>query len=520
MDGLKKPLTVLTLAALLSLPASAFVTIDGTRFLDSDGRQLLLRGVNVVEKSKDRRYLGVETADDFAAMRDWGFNCIRLGIIWDGVEPEPGKFDDEYLAGIDQRIEWARANGLYVLLDMHQDLFSVKYSDGAPEWATLDEGNPHPNNSKVWSDAYFTSRAVQVAFDNFWANKPAPDGVGLQDHYAAAWRHVADRYKDNPTVIGFDLMNEPFIGSGAVKAQFLLVSKLAQILSAKDPSHPLTAFDIIGKWGDTAARSDFIKSLTDIDAFRSVIEAPQSLFQTFDRTRLTPFYQRVATAIRTVDRRHILFLEPTLASNFGVASVVEPLTLPDGTRDPLQAWAPHAYDLVSDTPDIASPSPARVEFILERHADTARRLSMPLFVGEWGSYTLHPGTLPAARFVTGQFEKLLCSDTYWSWSPALSRSEAFGALRRAGPTAVAGTLVRFETDVEKGTMTCVWEEDPKVSAPTRVYVPEGYAITKERVVVSPGGEGVTVEPVSGGGAYVVIPTTGKGIERRLTLKAK
>jgi endoglycosylceramidase len=34
---------------------------------------------------------------------------------------------------------------------MHQDLFSMEFSDGAPKWATIDQGKPH-NKGTVWSD--------------------------------------------------------------------------------------------------------------------------------------------------------------------------------------------------------------------------------------------------------------------------------------------------------------------------------------------------------------------------------
>jgi len=88
----------------------------------------------------------------------------------------------------------------------------MKYSDGAPEWATLTDGKPHIAEGAVWSDAYFTSQAVHAAFDNFYANKPGPGGVGLQDRYAQAWRFLAEHYANNATVIGYDLMNEPFAG--------------------------------------------------------------------------------------------------------------------------------------------------------------------------------------------------------------------------------------------------------------------------------------------------------------------
>src|SRR5690625_7193003 len=97
----------------------------------------------------------------FRVFRDEGINVLRLGIIWDGLEPEPGQYNEAYLKEIDKRIEWAAKNNLYVFLDMHQDLFSVKYGDGAPEWATLDEDLPHVTGD-VWSDAYLMSPAVQT----------------------------------------------------------------------------------------------------------------------------------------------------------------------------------------------------------------------------------------------------------------------------------------------------------------------------------------------------------------------
>jgi endoglycosylceramidase len=119
------------------VPPSAFITTSGMRFIDTEGREILLRGVNIVDKSPQRNYLSWHSEEDFARLRDWGMNVIRLGIIWDGLEPEPGVYNDEYLAEIDKRIEWAAKYGLYVFLDMHQDLYRVLYSDGAPEWATL-----------------------------------------------------------------------------------------------------------------------------------------------------------------------------------------------------------------------------------------------------------------------------------------------------------------------------------------------------------------------------------------------
>ena len=211
-----------------------FISIKTNKFIDPQGRQVILHGINLVNKNTNKNYLGDETSEDFIAMKEWGFNCIRMGIIWDGLEPEPGIYDDNYLQGIDERISWAKENGLYVFLDMHQDLYSVKYSDGAPEWATITEDMPHIKDGAIWSDAYLASLAVQTALDNFWNNTPAPDGIGIQEHYARAWKYVAERYANETSVIGYDLMNEPFLGHEAQQILPAMVTKGMEILATID----------------------------------------------------------------------------------------------------------------------------------------------------------------------------------------------------------------------------------------------------------------------------------------------
>src|SRR3989304_1185875 len=103
---------------------SPYLRVQDSRFLDAEGRQVLLHGMNVVSKSKADNYLSWHRSDDFANMPAWGMNCIRLGIIWDGLEPAPGKYDEAYLDGVEERVAWAAKHGLYVFLDMHQALFS------------------------------------------------------------------------------------------------------------------------------------------------------------------------------------------------------------------------------------------------------------------------------------------------------------------------------------------------------------------------------------------------------------
>jgi endoglycosylceramidase len=406
-----------------------FVAVSGARFVDPAGKPLILHGVNVVNKNKNEGYIGGLGQSDFAAIRGWGMNCVRLGILWDGLEPEAGRIDEAYLERVARLVAAAKAQDLYVLLDMHQDLYSGKFSDGAPVWATLDEGKPHTPGA-VWSDAYYSSEAVQTALDHFWANSPGPDGVGLQDHYAQMWQNVARRFASEPAVVGYDLMNEPFPGQDGRRAREAGIAALAQLLAKCEGTHAPAPEKLGEMFAAPEGRKQVTAWLGNLTLFTAMVDAAGPVMQDFERTRLMPMYTRVARAIRQVDTRHILFLESAMSSNVGIPSVIEPLKDEQGNRDPRQAYAPHAYDIVTDTDSIDLNSNQRVELILRRHAEAAERLQMPVLIGEWGAYYLNAEAVEPARYMTGQFDKLRFSDTYWSYEPQLTQSPLLAALHR------------------------------------------------------------------------------------------
>jgi endoglycosylceramidase len=171
---------------------------------DAEGRTLLLHGVNVSEYAKRADgYTSWHTYQDYARLRDWGLHSVRLLIFWTALEPQPGVYDDEYLERVAERVRWARELGLLVVIDMHQDIYSEKYTgDGAPEWACLDEGQPFEPVDPWWLRNL--QPAVRTAWNNFW------ETPSLQQHYAEAYARVAERFAGDPTVLGYDLMNEPF----------------------------------------------------------------------------------------------------------------------------------------------------------------------------------------------------------------------------------------------------------------------------------------------------------------------
>jgi endoglycosylceramidase len=406
--------------------ALGWVTVSGTQFLDASGKPLLLHGINVANKSAEEGYVGDLTPNDYAAIRSWGMNCIRLAIFWDGLEPRPGRFDKAYLERIALRVEWAKAQGLYVLLDMHQDLYSVKFSDGAPAWATLDEGKPFTRTA-VWSDAYYSSPAVQAALDHFWANSAAPDGVGLQDHYARLWQFVAKRFHDEPAVIGYDLMNEPFPGKDAARVLQASLQRLSEMLATRLGAQPPDLFAMEAR---AQGRRQIAEWLKDMALFKKMLEPATPIMQDFERGRLMPMYARVGAAIRAVDSQHILFLEPAMSANMGIPSALRPLTDGSGKPDPEQAYAPHGYDLVTDTEALDLTSNARVALIFQRHGELARAWRMPMLVGEWGAYYGNPAAAGAARFTLRQFDRLGCGDLYWAYRRELAGSPLLRSLER------------------------------------------------------------------------------------------
>jgi endoglycosylceramidase len=410
--------------------SNGFVSVSGRSFLDDAGQPLHIQGINVVKKSKAEGYTGDLGPADFARIRSWGMNAVRLCIFWDGLEPKPGIFDEAYLGRIARLVAEAKAQGLYVLLDMHQDLYSVKFGDGAPEWATLDEGKPHAEVSD-WNDAYYVSAAVQTALDHFWANSPAPDGTGLQDHYAKTWQFVARRFKDESAIMGYDLMNEPFPGQDAGRLEYTMLARIADML-AKRPGQPHPSVEELLKMeGKTEGRKQITLWLGDIDLYRGMLDAGAPIMQEFEQTRVMPFYARVRKAIRAEDTRHILFLESAMSSNMGVETAITPLVGKDGERDPQQAYSPHIYDIVVDTDLFNLTSNQRIDLIVDRDRGFAQRNQLPALVGEWGAFYLNPAAAGATRDMKQRFAQAGFGDMFWAYRREMNNWAGLGALKVA-----------------------------------------------------------------------------------------
>ena len=276
--------TFICLAILVSFMLGACKKEFQQQFItDDQGRALILHGLNVSNSSKyyqDR--LGWTEEDDILRMsRDWGFNFARMIVLWDGLEPERGVFNEAYLDGIAERLDWYQEAGIHVVLDLHQDLYAAHFGgDGAPAWAIEDNGLP-AEYQEPWQLNYLDP-GVMAAFANFWSYSNTKYAY-LQEHYTTAVMKIVQRFHNHPAIIGYDLMNEPYPG--------------------------------------------YLNSLT------------------FESQVLKPFYERLAAAIRTVDNDNWVFFEPVAiftnqgtSSKLGIVNDARP-------AGPRLAYFPHLYTL-------------------------------------------------------------------------------------------------------------------------------------------------------------------------------
>jgi len=127
--------------------------------------------------------------------------------------PAPGAIDHAYIESLARSVQVLSDEGIYVLLDFHQDGFAPKYNgNGLPDWMAIDDGLPNPPDA-VFPLYYVQNPAMQRAFESFWANRPIPGGKGVQDYYVDGLVAVAERFAGESRVIGYELMNEPFPGA-------------------------------------------------------------------------------------------------------------------------------------------------------------------------------------------------------------------------------------------------------------------------------------------------------------------
>ena len=116
---------------------------DSGNIKDDSGRVRVFHGVNFVRKEPPWYHEELLSSSYAKDLRDWGLNVVRLGTMWSGMEPREGYYDMEYVDKLKKIITNFRDEGIYVILDMHQDVASKEFMtyDGFPSWL-VESRNP------------------------------------------------------------------------------------------------------------------------------------------------------------------------------------------------------------------------------------------------------------------------------------------------------------------------------------------------------------------------------------------
>jgi glucan 1,3-beta-glucosidase len=161
------------------------------------------------------------TERDFDQMQAFGFNVVRLPILWSVIEDEtqPMTLRDDAWHYIDWTIAEAKARDMYVILDLH----------GA-------HGGQTPNDHSGCS-----------GLNQYWTNRT------YQERTLWVWQQIAERYKDEPAVAAYDPINEPWGSTAEAMAERVL--ELYETIRAIDDQHIIILHSHYGNievYGDPA----------------------------------------------------------------------------------------------------------------------------------------------------------------------------------------------------------------------------------------------------------------------------
>lgn len=219
-----------------------FIRVDSAgRFVDLHGRVRFFHGINVVYKEwpwlprSDRFDVQNSVSrEDMENLRSWGFNIVRLGVMWPGVEPGPGLLGLDYLAAADKLAKDLGEHGIHTLIDLHQDIGSRHFcGEGFPEFyveellkdpdSLLSKVNHFPfplqygpmagNASgypslddclKTTFGMYYYTEKVGALWGHLFDSRSELRAGALR-----YWAAVATQFRGRPYVLGYELLNEP-----------------------------------------------------------------------------------------------------------------------------------------------------------------------------------------------------------------------------------------------------------------------------------------------------------------------
>jgi len=408
-------LNLLVLFAFITSIAS--FSIDSTKsfILDNEGRYSVFHGVNVIIKlppylpdlDKFDPLNSLNTEYDLKTMKKMGFNMVRLGVIWEAVERQPGVYDMEYLKKVEEIINTLGKNGIYTMVDAHQDAFSRNFcGEGVPYFYTNELGYDKQCNANIVTQFLgFVGTCKNLDYFNFSYDEnglPVIDDCkknsfieyhflaefssaykkfyenvnNIQDKFVEFWKVVATKFKGNKYVLGYDLWNEPSPGG------FL-------------------------------------------EDFKNIIPGRPDLYS------VLPLYKKVNEALREIDPNYILYFENTpIPDTLPILGGLVWGTMKEkpGDDNEPQVYNFHSYCCVSGA-NACENGEASLKNSLnlcpkfhknkfKTEMDNARNnLHVPMFVSEFGACSDSQACYNEIMNVVSICEENFISWSYWNYKP-------------------------------------------------------------------------------------------------------
>jgi len=156
------------------------------------------------------------TTTDLDNIQAAGFNAVRVPVWWGQFYPLNNVSNAGWRSDAFTELDWLVSNcaqrGIYVIIDMHGVVGSQSTSG--------DTGQQNLN-------AYWTSAQDQAST-------------------AYMWQQIAAHYNGNPTIAGYDVMNEP-MNAPSNSAVLTAYNSLYNTIRSADPNHIII---LEGTWGN------------------------------------------------------------------------------------------------------------------------------------------------------------------------------------------------------------------------------------------------------------------------------
>lgn len=235
-------------------PAEAglsWLSVRNQHIVDESGRTVMLHGFNTSTLLEPTVLRSPLDDEDAAMMESDGFDVVRVAVSWGRLEPQRGRWDQGYLQDLADLVRMLTDHHLYVILDMHFLDWSSQFGgSGAPDWAAV-PGMPQLNIGLLGDWQRHLSPAVNAANLYFWVS---PD---WQADYMKAWQVIAERFRGESGVAGYDLYNEPHalpVPPVRFEKSFLwpLYARTIDAIGVVDPNHLfIVEGELFGDFGTT-----------------------------------------------------------------------------------------------------------------------------------------------------------------------------------------------------------------------------------------------------------------------------